>query len=146
MWVMLDLSAAFDMVDHELLLKKLMIYGVHVDFLELIKSYLSGRSQAVWIDHVLSDFLYYNVGVPQGSNLGPLLFLIYFNDLPPNINGSVDSYADDTTITVSGHSVTEVEESLEKDCGLVSEWMRSNRLKINPDKTHVMVVGTKPKL
>ena len=91
-------------------------------------------------------FAYPHTICSQGSNLGPLLFLIYFNDLPPNINGSVDSYADDTTITVSGHSVTEVEESLEKDCGLVSEWMRSNRLKINPDKTHVMVVGTKPKL
>ena len=144
--LLLDLSAAFDLVDHELLLKKLKIYGAQKDLLDMIASYLGGRSQAVWIDHVLSDFLYCNVGVPQGSNLGPLLFLIYFNDLPDNISENVDSYADDTTISVAGQSVSEIEKKLTRECTHISRWMQANRLKVNPDKTHVMKIGTKPRL
>ena len=114
--------------------------------MDWIESYLSNRYQAVWIDHVMSEFLKSTVGVSQGSNLGPLLFLIYFNDLPANLCGSVDSYADDTTITVAGNSVEVVEALLEKDCVRVSNWMQQNMLKINPEKTHVMTVGSKARI
>ena len=99
--VLLDLSAAFDLVDSDLLLQKLKVYGFDDDSLLWVESYLADRHQAVWIDHALSDFLPCTVGVPQGSNLGPLFFLIFFNDLPHSLNCEADAYADDTTLTVS---------------------------------------------
>ena len=139
--VLLDLSAAFDLVEPELLLKKLRIYGLDEDYLSWIETYLTDRYQAVWIDHVLSDYLHCDVGVPQGSNLGPLFFLIYFNDLPYTLDCEVDSYADDTTLTATGKSVVEIGDKLTQDCVAVSDWMRSNMLKLNPDKTHILTVG-----
>ena len=144
--VLLDLSAAFDLVDPDLLIKKLEIYGVDRDGLQWIYSYLTDRYQGVWVDHVLSEFLQCEVGVPQGSILGPLLFLIFFNDLPSSITSNVDSYADDTTITATGKTVEEISQALTRDCGIVSDWMRSNRLKLNPDKTHLITVGTGERL
>ena len=78
--ILLDLSAAFDLVPPDILLKKLEIYGVEAEFLAWKESYLSDRHQAVWIDHVMSNFLPCDAGVPQGSNLGPLFFMIFVND------------------------------------------------------------------
>ena len=75
--VLLDLSAAFDLVDHHILIEKLGIYGVESEVRDWILSYLRDRSQAVWMDHCFSPFLPVDVGVPKGSNLGPLFFLIF---------------------------------------------------------------------
>ena len=102
--------------------------------------------QAVWIDHVLSQFLHCPIGVPQGSNLGPLFFLVFFNDLPYNLECDVDNYADDTTLTATGKSVEEIGNKLTEDCQAVSHWMRSNMLKLNPGKTHILTVGTSQRL
>ena len=144
--VLLDLSAAFDLVDPNLLIKKLRIYGVEEDFLSWISSYLTDRYQAVWIDHVLSEFLHCEVGVPQGSNLGPLFFIIFFTDLPHTLDCAVDSYADDTNMSATAKSVTEIGDKLTSDCEKVSHWMRANKLKLNPDKTHILTMGTQERL
>ena len=144
--VLLDLSAAFDLVDPELLVTKLRIYGLDEDFLSWIHSYLTSRYQAVWLDHALSEFLLCEVGVPQGSNLGPLFFMVFFNDLLFSLESDVDNYADDTTITTTAKSVDEIGSKLTSDCEKVSDWMRSNKLKLNPDKTHIMTIGTAERL
>ena len=144
--IVLDLSSAFDLVDPSLLLQKLKIYGLEDDSLEWINTYLTGRFQAVWLDHVLSDFLETKVGVPQGSNLGPLFFLIFFNDLSEVLENSMDNYADDTTLTASGSSIYEIETKLTSDCSAVSNWMLQNKLKLNPDKTHATTLSTEHRL
>ena len=79
--VFLDLSSAFDLVSPEILIQKLKIYGLDEDYLEWIESYLTDRFQSVWIDHVYSSYQHCQIGVPQGSNLGPLFFMTFFNDL-----------------------------------------------------------------
>ena len=142
----MDLSAAFDLVDHQLLLKKLGIYGVKGDFMEWIKSYLSERFQSVWIDHILSSSVHCEFGVPQGSILGPLFFLIFSNDLPAQLDSHADAYADDTTLTASGYTISEVEQTLNRDCATVSNWMKSNLQKLNADKCHILTMGTRHKL
>ena len=144
--VLVDLSAAFDLVSPTLLIQKLKIYGIDEDFASWILSYLCGRFQSVWIDHVYSSFLESSIGVPQGSNLGPLFFLIFFNDLPAFINESIDCYADDSTLAATGASAEEISTKLSRDCGELNNWMISNKFKLNADKTHFLVMGTANKL
>ena len=144
--VFLDLSSAFDLVSPEILIQKLKIYGLDEDYLEWIESYLTDRFQSVWIDHVYSSYQHCQIGVPQGSNLGPLFFMTFFNDLAYQLTCGVDNYADDTTLTVASSSVDVIEEKLSESCSQVSLWMRSNMLKLNACKTHILVVGTSQKL
>ena len=87
-----------------------------------------------------------NVGVPQGSILGPLLFLIFFNDLPQIISGDIECYADDSTMMVTGSSVQDIGPLMSTDCEKVINWTSSNKFKLNTEKTKIMLMGTSPKL
>ena len=144
--VLVDLSAAFDLVSPRLLSKKLCIYGLDSSFVEWISSYLRDRHQTVWIDHLYSSFIENSVGVPQGSILGPLFFLIYFNDLPTVIDNEIECYADDSTLSKSGDSIKQISDSLTSDCNSLDKWVKENYFKLNTQKTHFTVLGTSSKL
>ena len=144
--VLVDLSAAFDLVSPALLIQKLRIYGFQEDILQWISSYLTDRYQALWIDHVFSNFLHNNIGVPQGSNLGPLFFLIFFNDLPTFISEDIDCYADDSTLGATAENVVMIGDKLTSDCEHLSNWMQSNSFKLNAGKTHFLTMSTADRL
>ena len=144
--ILLDLSAAFDLVDSDILVDKLSIYGFDRSFIAWVRSYLIGRHQSVWIDHVYSDFLPHSIGVPQGSNLGPLFFLIFYNDLLYSLDCSIEAYADDSTMVATGDSLENISNTLTRNCETVVSWMGSNKLKLNADKTHLLTVGTQERL
>ena len=116
-------------------------FRLEAEFTEWITSYLTGRKQAVWIDHVLSDWLDVEVGVPQGSILGPLLFIIFANDLPHSLTCQIDS-----TLTSTKVKVEELNQEINENCILVSKWMNENQLCLNADKTHLMITGTRERL
>ena len=144
--ILLDLSAAFDLVDSKILIEKLKIYGMDKEFAGWVTSYLTNRKQAVWIDHLFSDWLDITVGVPQGSILGPLFFIIFANDLPHSLTCQVDSYADDSTLTSTKSTIEELNDDLNENCDIVSQWMFQNQLCLNADKTHLIITGTSQRL
>ena len=94
----------------------------------------------------MSEFVSCPIGVPKGSILGPLLFVIFFNDLPKEISCQADLYADDKTLSASGRNIAEISNELTEACCKVSHWMKANRLKLNPEKTHLLLMRTQQKL
>ena len=100
----------------------------------------------MWVDNVYSDFQSVDVGVPQGSILGPLFFLVFYNDLPYILDCELDAYADDSTLTYTAKSVDEISDKLSNSCDAVSQWMIENKLKLNTDKTQILLTGTSQRL
>ena len=141
--VLMDLSKAFDTIDHDLLVAKLYAYGFSKHALKLIKSYLSDRWQRVKINNSYSSWSILLKGVPQGSVLGPLLFNIYINDLFYLIDSDICNYADDTTLYAVDTCLNSLMTKLELASDKAMEWFCYNGMKLNSKKCHLLVSGHK---
>ena len=160
----LDMSAAFDMVKPSILLKKLGLYGFDDTAIRWIESYLSDRKQTVCIDGTCSRLLSLSVGVPQGSIIGPLMYTIFTNDLPecvhchppthPQVHhdvqqpynvdcqkcGRICCFADDSSYSFSNASAPHISETLSNKYSIISDYMASHELKLNSEKTHLLLI------
>ena len=142
--VFLDLQKAFDTINHNILIKKLDLYGLQKPALNLLGSYLENRFQMCTVNGVLSKKNLVTCGIPQGSILGPLLFLIYINDLPTSLeHSSSRMFADDTTLSVSGKSLHDVEVAINHDLSNVDQWLCANKLYLNLVKTEYILIGSR---
>ncbi|XP_075157992.1 phospholipid-transporting ATPase IF-like [Haematobia irritans] len=134
--VFFDLSKAFDLVDHRILLSKLRFYGIQTPTIKLLESYLCNRKQCVNIGQSNSNFKQIVCGVPQGSVLGPLLFKIYINDLQNlDLKGKIYMYADDICILYYYKHPSVLKTEIEYDASLICEFIRLNKLTLNAAKT-----------
>ena len=136
--VFVDISKAFDRVWHAGLLHKLEQHGISGDLLRWISSYLSNRTQSVVFNSVTSSPKSTTAGVPQGSVLGPLLFLIYVNDISDNLLSLTRLFADDSSLFFSGTNLRDIEGIINHDLIMVTEWARKWMVNFNPNKTEAM--------
>ena len=142
--IFMDLSKAFDVIDHSILETKLEHYGFRGIFLTLLMNFVRNRRYFVSVNGIKSDINTVNIGVPQGSTLGPLLFLIYINDM----KNSSDllkfiQFADDTTLMYRCNCILQLNNILETEGEKVTKWLTANRLIINLTKTHTMLFSNK---
>jgi hypothetical protein len=145
--IFLDFSKDFDCIDHSILLKKLNHYGIRGTPLELLRSYLTRRMLFIQVDQFKSDFQSLPIGVPQGSNLDPFLFLIYLNDL----NSCSDffkiiNYADDSTLLSTLNAFSFDEQAMNRELEKAQVWFNANRLSVNPAKTKMMIFHPQPNM
>ena len=137
----LDIAKAFDTVSHEKLFQKLGNYGIVGNLLGWLKSWLTNRVQRVRVNETFSEYAMVKSGVPQGSVLGPLLFLIYINDLPSAItSSSIQLFADDCKLFLSVHDITS-KEDLQSDLENVHRWCETNQLTLATSKCTVLHLG-----
>ena len=139
--VFLDFQKAFDKVPHRRLMRKVRALGIVGDVAAWIEAWLSGRRQRVIVNGVPSDWTAVTSGVPQGSVLGPLLFLIYINDLDVGLSAFVSKFADDTKLGINAADPLAVE-SLRRDLSTIGEWSNVWQMPFNVDKCHVLHVGS----
>ena len=136
--IFIDLTKAFDTCNHYIIIKKLEILGVKNQELSWFKNYLNGRKQRVKINDTFSDFKNIDLGVPQGSILGPLLFSIYINDFPEILNLFAVLFADDTTIVIDHNENNQLQVIANKKLQSALEWFNTNELTLNAAKTRVI--------
>lgn len=145
--IFIDLKKAFDTVSHKLLLVKLSNIGINGIALKMIESYLQNRQQIVKIGKFQSNPKPVSYGIPQGSILGPLLFLIYINNISQiGLKGDISLYADDTSIFYFGHTAEVILPNIQKDLNLLNIWFQSNLLTINTTKTNYIIITAKNKI
>ncbi len=136
----LDFSKAFDTINYEILTRKLQHYGIRGILLEWFVSYLADQSQYVQYNKQTSSRRKISYGVPQRSILGPLLFLIYINDLSQvSDKPFAVLYADDSNMFITGKNILELAKSMNAELQKVSQWLKTNKLSLNIPKTHYMV-------
>jgi len=138
-----DLSKAFDTVDHSALLSKLKYYGIKDSPLQLFESYLVGREQIVSVNGQNSQAAIVRHGVPQGSVLGPLLFIIMMNDLHLNLPNEVICYADDTSLVCNSRDILNLENAMSDSLNRASGWFQANYFLLNESKTQSMIFTLK---
>ena len=142
--VFLDLKKAFDTIDHEILILKLENMGLRGHVSALLKSYLSDRYQYTQVNGSNSKLGLIRTGIPQGSVLGPILFLLYINDLTKSVQSHVTLFADDSNI------FDRMEENgtnnLDNTLSIENSWMKSNKLKCNLDKSKALILANHLKL
>ena len=142
--VFIDLAKAFDTVNHQILLNKLQHYGIRGVAFCWFQSYLTARQQCVTVTNYESELAEIRCGVPQGSILGPVLFLIYINDL--NLASKLLStimFADDTNLFFTGKSVHQIENIMNSELTVINEWFKANLLSLNLDKTSYIIFSNK---
>ena len=145
--VFLDFSNAFDTVDHAILLCKLKFVGLDDNSLNWFESYLSSHQQVTSIDNTLSSCLPVSVGVPQESILGPLLFIIYINDMPNIVKHcKISLYTDNTLLCYSSKSACNTEKYVNEDLNLISQWLDQNLLTLNCKKSEFVLFGSNSRL
>ena len=136
----IDLKKAFDTVSHSILLKNFHAYGIRGNMLKLCTSYLDGRSQYVQYNHANSAFRNVNCGVPQGSIIGPLFFIVFMNDIFYASELLLNVlYADDTSIFLSHKDLQTLVQSMNNEMKHISLRLKANKLTLNSEKTYYMV-------
>ena len=141
--IFLDVSAAFDRVWHKGLIAKLKQNCVNGKVLELFTSYLSNRKNITVVDGVKSKVETVKAGIPQGSRLGPLLFIIYINDITDDIESDILIFADDTSLFASGKDPSETAEILNRYLEKISTWAERWKVKFNSDKSSKVIFSNK---
>ena len=141
--IFLDLAKAFDSVNHQILLQKLEKYGIRGTALKFFESYLSNRWQYVKLNGISSKLALIDIGIPQGSILGPLLFLLYINDLPNASNFFTKLFADDTVLSLSSQNIVEFNKRTRREISNIYEWPIANRLALNIEKSKFMIITRK---
>ena len=145
--VAIDLKKAFDTVDHKILLKKLKFYGVRNTAHKWFQDYLTNRSQITCINDTQSKVDFIKTGVPQGSILGPLMFILYINDLPGSLKHSqVNMYADDTAFYYMDKNIDLVSQYLKIDLSNLHHWLCANKLSLHLGKTNSILICNYQKL
>ena len=145
MGLFIDLRKAFDSINHKILVKKLTYYGINGPFNKIITDYLNGRKIFTQISSTRSELLPIKYGVPQGSVLGPLLFILFINDIKYLRGFDLKLFADDTNLFIHSKDLISLEQKANTSLKIFNNWLLSNKLSLNCEKTHYLPFANQSK-